>query len=163
MIAVLLTFLVVIPTLFSVPYIPYIIATLTIGYLVTRVIKGRNLRSSRKLVEKKGRENKEIEVKKEYETNFIESTTDIISYICLSFLVSIFILYLVGSLSPLLGRVLLLTIVFCLLAVIYMNHTSPFHEDKRKWETHYKNFCKGYMDERYQEFLREERERKREK
>lgn len=163
MIVILLTLLIVVPTLFLVPYFPYIIVVLTICYLTTRIIKARNLRSFRKLTEKEGEENEiEIEIKKENETNFIESTTDTLLYISLSFGVSLSILHLFGSLSPLVGRVLLVPIVLCLLSVIYMNYISPFYENERKWKTHYKNFCKGYMDERYQEFLREERDRKKE-
>lgn len=161
MIAILLTLLIVVPTLLLVPYFPYIIVVLTICYLTTRIIKARNLRSFRKLAEKKGEENEiEIEIKKENETNFIESTTDTLFYIFVSFIVSSLILHFSMNLSSSAEIVLSLTMILCLLAVIYMNHISPFHENERKWKTHYKNFCKGYMDERYQEFLREERDRK---
>jgi len=163
MIVILLILLLVVPTFFLVPYFPYIIFTLIIGYLITMLRKGRNLRSIRKLAEKEEGENEiEIEIKKENETNFIERTTDTIFYILLSFGVSLFILYLFGDLSPLFSIVLLSTTVLCLLTAIYINYISPFYEDKKKWETHYKNFCKGYMDERYQEFLREERKMRKE-
>ena len=162
MLPILLILLLVIPTLFSVPYITYITVALTIGYVITRIIGARNLRSSRKLAEKKGEENEiEIGIKKENETNFIENTTDIIGYIWLSFIVSLFILYLLGSLPTLIGQVILLATILCLITVTFMNHMSPFHEDARKWKKHYRDFCKRYMDDRYQEFLREERKQKR--
>ena len=163
MIALLLTFLIVVPTLFLVPYFPYIIVVLTICYFISRIRKGRNLRSIRKLAEKKGEENEiEINIKKENETNFIEKTAIILFFILLSFIVSSLILHFSMNLSPSAERVLSLTMILCLCTVIYMYSISPFHEDKKKRETHYKNFCKGYMDERYQEFLREEKERERE-
>lgn len=159
MLPIFLILLLVVPTLFSVPSFPYIISALTIAYLITRIRKGRNLRSIRKLTEKKGEKN-ELEIKKENETLFIESTTDIILYVLISFVVASLILHFSIGLSTSVSKALLLPMILCLLTAIYMYTISPFHEDERKQETHYKNFCKSYMDERYQEFLRDEKKQK---
>jgi len=182
MIVVLLNLLVIVPTLISVPYFtyaPHITITLTIYFILSRFRKGMRLRSTRKLAEKKGGEKFEdlrmeylalkkdedkieIEKKKEAEENFIDKTTDILAYIAISFVISATILLIFEDAPSLVSNAILLTMVLCLVTVTYMKLRGPFHENERKWQKHYKDFCKGYMNDRYQEFLREEREREKE-
>jgi len=172
MLPILLTLFLVVPTLFLVPYFPHILAVLIISYLMTRIMQAKKLRSIRKLAEKKGEKsensgsarNKRESAKKvnnEYESDFIEKTTDIIAYLSISLIVSILILHFSVGLAPLVGKVLLLTVMICLITAMYINILSPLREDERKWQKNYRDFCKSYMDEKYQEFLIDEREQKR--
>jgi len=162
MVIILYTLLTVVPILFSVPYSPYIItilSILSIGYFIICLRKASSLRRSRKLIEDNAEKEDEIiiNIKKEFESDFIDRTTNMLLYIFGSLFTSILILLFFKEMTPLIEKALLITIIFCLITAIYLFWSSPFHEDRRKWEKHYRDFCKNYMDDRYQEFRKEER------